>query len=145
MTNDLVDRQRIADTVFKYARCLDEKNWGLMAEVFTDEIDMDFSDLTGTPPGRASANAFISFASGALAKVDTQHLIANPKIIIDGDEAVCVVDHQSMHHRVMDGTAAFFNLHGTYELILKRGDNDWKISGLRQTVRFTVGDKTVIG
>jgi hypothetical protein len=105
---------------------------------------MDFKDLTGNTPGRAASRDFVSFASGALDGIQTQHIIANPKITTSHGQVSCIADHQSMHCREIDGVKTFFTLHGTYEFGLKPSGTTWRIAGLRQTVTFSSGDQRVM-
>lgn len=138
------DQPNIIESVYRYAEFLDNKNWTGMAKLLDDEIDMDFKDLTGNDPARIPSKAFTDFASGALDGIKTQHIIANPRVHANGQEATCVADHQSMHQREIGGQSTFFNLHGGYEFGLKKRGGDWRISKIKQTLSFTVGDQRVM-
>lgn len=144
MNDSTPDTLSVANVVYRYAQYLDTKNWTEMPSIFESEIDMDFQDLTGNPPGRAASSDFVSFASGALDGIKTQHIIANPKITTSQGRLTCIADHQSMHYREIDGAKTLFTLHGTYEFGMNGSGATWKISGVRQTISFNVGDPRVM-
>ncbi len=70
------DRFAIIATLDRYSECLDRRDWDRLAEVFTEDVDMDFGDWHEV--GRANVTRLIrSYLDGCGA---SQHLLGNYRI-----------------------------------------------------------------
>ncbi len=88
------DRFAIIAALDRYAECLDTRDWPGLADVFTDDVEMDFqlwqaSDLETV---RLRIRSFLD-ACGP-----SQHLLGNYRIELDGDRARSRCYCRVMHH-----------------------------------------------
>ena len=92
----LIDKGDIVQTVLRYCRALDTKNWDLLDEVFLADATANLSgksDLVGL-------DAITSRIKVALEQLDgSQHLVRNHEVSIDGDKATHQCYLHSQHTR----------------------------------------------
>jgi hypothetical protein len=88
-TEDIADHFAIHNVLFRYAHALDDRDSPLLRTCFTEDAVCEVgTTLTGI-------DSIVAFAEGVLSGFDvTQHLIANPRCMIDGDRAESVCDLQ---------------------------------------------------
>jgi hypothetical protein len=100
---ELEDRLSITDVLYQYATGLDTRDWDVLRDCFTDDAVCDFLEFGGVNEGK---DAIVALCSGVLSGLDSsQHLIANPRVVLDGDRAtsVCYFQAQDRHRRTEDG------------------------------------------
>jgi hypothetical protein len=97
----LLDRVEISEVVYNYATGVDSKDEKLFRSIWADEITVDG---VGGPFGPQSKPATLSadkWASIIIRRISkyavTQHMLTNPKIEVNGDQAKCVVYMQARH------------------------------------------------
>jgi len=139
----LFDQTEIRDTILRFAVSLDLKDWDQCRSCFTDDIDVDYSDLRGESPVQMLADEFIAQRRKALGHLKTQHLSTNHLITIQGGHATCVSSMAIYRRRsssVEDGT---FDTHCYYTHELVRTPQGWKICKIKQKVLWNAGDSTM--
>ncbi len=139
----LLDRAEITDTVLRFARAFDIKDWDLLRTCLTDEIETDYSDFRGEPPGNLKADEYVTSRSSTLQDVKTQHLSTNHLITIDGDEAICISN--AVIYRSLIDRDERYDTYGYYTHTLQKTTEGWKISKIKQTVYWNVGNPLVHG
>ncbi len=122
----LADRQAVLDVLHHYCYCVDHRlPNGIADEVFSPDAvdDHGFDRWEGREQLRA---AFTSIVERFTA---TAHLLANPRILIDGDRATSHC-HVTAWHWLPGGASheADFVMVGTYEDELRRLDEGWRIT-----------------
>lgn len=81
--SDADDRFAIIETLDRYAECLDARDWPRLAEVFTEDVDVDFE--AWHEQGLETVTGIIrSYLDGC---GPSQHLLGNYRIRLDGDRA----------------------------------------------------------
>ena len=101
---------------------------------------MDYSDLRGGPPKEITARQYAQARRQALEALDTQHIIGNLEITVDGKRAS--VGASSMIFRTFDGLV--FNTHARYHFGLSQDqDRGWVIDRIKQTVLWNEGDPDI--
>jgi hypothetical protein len=91
---DADDRFAIIAALDRYAECLDARDWQGLADVFSDEVEMDFQrwQARGLDAVREHIRSFLGGCG------PSQHLLGNYRIELDGDRAAsrcyCRVMHQ---------------------------------------------------
>ncbi len=81
---DLIDIEAIKRVKYKYLRCLDQKLWEEMAEVFTDDAVAAYSGGKYSFEGRAAIIDFLVRSMGAKT-FHSSHRVHHPEIDLNGD------------------------------------------------------------
>ncbi len=102
--------ENIRTTIARFANSFDLKDWALMESALAEELTVDYSDLRGEPPKEITAREYAQARQEALEALDTQHIIGNLEITVDGQRAS--VGASSMIFRALDGSV--FNTHARY-------------------------------
>ena len=138
----LLDKQEIADVVYRYAIAVDTRDWELLRSCFTAGATADYLDL----PPCASYDDIESTCRTALTPLTaTQHLLGNVLIDVDGDHAGGQCYLQAQH--VMAGTPGgdLFVLAGKYTDRFERTDAGWRIVHRRLDLIWADGNPAVVG
>jgi len=138
-------RQAIVDTIVRFGRALDERDWGALRQCLADELDTDYSSFRGTPPARLAADAFIDLRRVGLAGLVTQHVSAGHLVDIVGDTAVCRCDFVIRRWPADAADQRFFHSYGSYTYVLRGTPKGWRIAGVTQIVRRSEGDRSLHG
>ncbi len=130
----------IRKTIARYANSFDLKDWALMESALAEVLAVDYSDLRGGPPREITAREYAQARREALEALDTQHIIGNLEITVDGSRAS--VGTSSMIFRTLDGLV--FNTHARYQFRLSKDQGrGWVIDRIRQTVLWNEGDPDI--
>ncbi len=119
----LAGREAIRDCIYRYCRAIDRCDFDLLASVYWPDATEDHSPFVG------SATDFIAWAKVMLRPMDeTQHLVANMLIEIEGDTAQ-VETYIRAHHRLPrdDGGRHDLETAGRYLDVMRRRDDEWRI------------------
>ena len=129
-----LERALISETIFRYHRSFDQKDWEVCRDLFTDAVEIETSGMQG------SIAETQNFARDRLIRIlqrlgspDTvsQHLSANHIIEISGNEATCIASSIAHTARAQDGKNAVSIVGGSYTFNLVRTQNGWKIRKYR--------------
>jgi 3-phenylpropionate/cinnamic acid dioxygenase small subunit len=133
--DEIADQLAIHDALFRYAHALDDRDWQLLRTCFTEDAVCEVgAKLTGI-------DSIIAFAEGVLSRFDvTQHLIANPRCMIDGDRAESVCDLQAQHIARGAPGGERYVIGGRYEDSLVRTPEGWRIAHRRLRVTWSEGN-----
>jgi len=122
--NELSDKLEITELLYRYATAIDGGDWPLLDDVFLLDAT---AELRGeTLEGREAIRDLIR---GALSGLDaSQHIIANPVIVIDGDKAH-VTSYLHAQHYLIDQRSGgnTFEVGGIYHDDLERSARGWRI------------------
>jgi SnoaL-like domain len=140
--NWLYDRQKIIETLLRFAFAFDSKDWSLLRACLAAEIFVDYSDFRGEEPRTIKADEYVKQRREGLQNLKTQHISTNHLISVSDASAECT--SQFLIHRV-DGTQDFLDTAGTYYHKLQRTGDDWIITGIRQTVLWSRGNNKIHG
>ena len=136
----LIDEREIRDLAFRYCRALDTKDWALLDEVFVP----DATGQLGTPTTLVGIEAIRDRIRTALAHLDdSQHLVGNHEIAVDGDAATHRCYLQAQHIREAATGGPNYIVAGRYEDRLVRTDVGWRIAHRTLTVMWTDGNVAV--
>ena len=134
----LIDRAAIIDVTNRYCWALDTKDWAVLDTVFAEDAN---GDLLEDVVGRVAIKKRVETA---LSRMDeTQHLISNHQINVQGDTATCRCYLQAQHVRKAAHGGINFIIAGRYEDQLKRTPDGWRISFRRLVVMWTDGNPAV--
>lgn len=136
----LLDERDIVAVISRYCRALDTKNWALLGEVFLPEATADLattSELVGI-------EAIVDRIRTALELLDdSQHLVGNHEVAIDGDNATHRCYLQAQHVRAAAVGGPNYLVGGRYEDRLVRTAAGWRIAHRTLTVMWTDGNLAV--
>jgi hypothetical protein len=144
MVRELWDRQQISDTMNRFGRGLDTKDWDLYASTLTDPFEVDFSELTGRAPATTTPDVWATFASACLERLLVHHQYSNFTIELNGDEASGVFYMVSRHRLPNIQGADEYTQYGWYENSFRRTQDGWKISKLKHGFLWCDGNPLLI-
>jgi hypothetical protein len=85
------DRLELAELLHRYAWAIDSADWGLLAQVFTEDAEADFSSVGQYVEGDSTArgrDAIVAWLRRALAPFpDVLHFLSNQLVEVHGDRA----------------------------------------------------------
>jgi hypothetical protein len=126
---DLVTLEEIRQVKYRYLRCVDQKLWDDLADVFTPDATVDYGTrVYGKPLKISGRDEIIAFFRAKLGPgVITVHAAGQPEITVDGDAATGRWRFEdkviATEHRVVIVGAAFYQ--DRYE---RGGDGRWRIA-----------------
>ena len=142
---DLQDRLEISDLTARLGLLVDVQDWAGLKEIFTPEIDIDYSSLNGGDPVRAPAADIIKGWRQVLTKLEaTQHLIAGGVVDLNGDTATATANVQATHVLANATGGSHWTVAGRYDYGLTRTAAGWRISGLKLTVLWASGNQQIM-
>ena len=127
---------QVANTLNRFMNCFDLKDWGQMAQLLEDRIQIDYADLRGGAPGEVPADEYVRKRSDALQSLSTHHQLTNLDIAVSDDTASAAAS--SMIHRRQGGK--FFNSHAFYRFRLRLSGGAWRICAISQRILWNEGD-----
>ncbi len=139
----LVDRNDIIDVAIRYAWALDTRDWDLFGRCVTDEV------LFSSP---LSADGWIKFKRSDMVKIcngmfpqftATQHISANHKVTISGDEATCISALHATHYVADKEGGNTQRQVGHYDYHMVRTAEGWKIDRMTQVITWEEGNQAV--
>jgi SnoaL-like domain len=133
----LLDEREIVQVALRYCRALDTKDWPLLDDVFLPDSTADLSSgtlLVGIEPIRER----IRTALGHLD--DSQHLVGNHEVSVDGDAATHRCYLQAQHIRAAAAGGPNYIVAGRYEDRFVRAEAGWRIAHRTLTVMWTDGN-----
>ncbi|MEU4396578.1 nuclear transport factor 2 family protein [Kribbella sp. NPDC023855] len=134
-----MDRFDIIDTCTRMAWYADHREWPRLAEVFADQVTLDYTSLNGGEPVVLTPEQIIAgWQEGLGVYAATQHLVGNHLVTVDGDSAVCTASFQATHRKPDD---SLWTLGGTYRFDLVRTGDGWRISGVVMSTVWSDGTR----
>jgi 3-phenylpropionate/cinnamic acid dioxygenase small subunit len=127
---EVSDRLEIQDLVFHYADLIDRKDiQRLRAEVFTEDVYVDYSAMGGSVGNLEETIGFLEAALTNELFPNSQHLNANVQIRLDGDQATGrVMCFNAMEMSVPEGETQTYFLGLWYLDEYRRTGSGWRIS-----------------
>ncbi len=131
------DRRNIEAVVFRYAKLLDTKRYSQLTEVFTPEATANYVGMAECK----GVEAIIGLVSGVLDRCgNTQHLLGNVQIDVQGDQATASCYLQAIHVGVGDYSDRLLTVWGEYRDRLVRTAAGWRIVYRELTTLHAQGD-----
>ncbi len=123
---EISDRIEINNLLIDYCTAVDAKNFAEFDNIFTADAYIDYTCFGGPKGGLTDIKAFLTQSMKQFP--NTQHMIANCRIWLDGDTAKArTICHNPMETPIGDGKfqIAYFGLWYVDKLI--RTENGWRI------------------
>ena len=137
----LLDERDIVALATRYCRALDTKNWSQLDEVFLP----DATAVLGAPKQLVGRDAIVDRIRTALDYLDdSQHLVGNHEVTVDGDTGTHRCYLQAQHVRAVADGSPNYMIAGRYEDQVRRTPDGWRIAHRTLTVMWTEGNLTVV-
>jgi ketosteroid isomerase-like protein len=137
--DEIADRLAIVDVTIAYCWALDTHDFDALDDVFTPDAT---ATLAAELHGRDAIKQRIT---NALTKLDdSQHMVSNHDVRVDGDTATCRCYLQAQHVRHAAEGGPNYIVAGRYEDRLVRTAAGWRIAHRTLTVMWTEGNLEVI-
>lgn len=129
-----LDRALISETIFRYHRSFDLKDWETCRGFFTDPVEVETTGMEG------SVAQVQSFGRDRWLRIlqrmgpadsASQHYSGNHIIEINGDEAVCIASSMARSCKPDDGKLVVSFVGGWYTFNLLKTQQGWKIRKFR--------------
>ena len=137
----LIDRMAVTDVLNRYATACDTRNWALLDEVFTPDVEADYGGANVFHDRKAVVEMIRSMLGGC---GPTQHLLGNYRITIDGDMAGSVCSVRAFHAGVGEAKGKTFEVWGEYRDRLVRTSSGWRIASRQMAVIWVEGSFDVL-
>jgi SnoaL-like domain len=143
---DPADRLAVAETVYRYATGVDQRDWILYRSLFADHVTIDFSSFDPRlPPRVMNADHWVSslmpLFTGLAA---TQHSMTNPLATVEGDTASITMYVRAHHVHDLHDPTSWYTVGGYYEDTLVRADDHWLLTGVCLTITWQAGDRAIM-
>jgi ketosteroid isomerase-like protein len=137
----LLDERDIVAVTHRYCRALDTKDWPALRTVFLEDATAQFD----RPAMFTGIDAIVGRIRAALEHLDnSQHLVTNNEVVVDGDSATHRCYFQAQHVRKAADGSPNYIIAGRYEDRLTRADEGWRIAHRTLTVMWTEGNLDVV-
>jgi len=131
------DRLAIESVLFLYAQSLDTKRYARLTEVFTPDATANYVGMAECK----GVESIIGLVSGVLDRCgNTQHLLGNVQIDVQGDKATSSCYLQAIHVGLGDYSDRLLTIWGEYRDQLVRTSAGWRISYRELTTLHAQGD-----
>ena len=138
---ELLDERDVVAVALRYCKALDTKDWPALRTVFLD----DATAQLGQPPTLTGVDAIATRIREALEQLDdSQHLVGNHEVLVDGDAATHRCYLQAQHIRNAAEGGPNYVVAGRYEDHLTRTAQGWRIAHRTLTVMWTDGNVAVV-
>jgi SnoaL-like domain len=129
MEQTMSDRHHILDLIATLGRCLDERDFEVLRDLFTDDASVT------TPGGTATGHDALVDQARRRHSQDAgiQHVITNQLVNIEGDRASVRANLLVSFARSGVSDPHPFLLGEVYRFELRRTDDGWRIAGLGST------------
>lgn len=146
MSQQIQDRLDVIDVCTRMAWYTDRRQWDALAEVFADEVMLDYTSLAGGAPAQVDRRALVESWRQLLSTMTaTQHLLGNHLVTVDGDVAECTTQFQATHLANLAAGEDRWILGGHYRFGLIRVWGQWRISALTMTMTWSSGNQAILG
>ncbi len=139
--NRLLDERNIVALATAYTWALDQHQWEDLRHVFA----ADATATLGDPEPLVGIDAIIGRIRAALEPLDdSQHLIGNHEVVVDGDTATHRCYLHAQHIRDAATGGPHYMVAGRYEDDLARTGDGWGITHRHLQVMWTEGNTAVV-
>ena len=137
----LLDERDIVATAVRYTWALDERDWDALADVFVPDATADLGSgrtLVGLDEIRERIAASLTPLD------DSQHIVGNHQVRVDGDTATHRCYLHSQHIRHLDKGSPNYVIGGRYEDRMVRTEEGWRITHRTLVMMWNEGNRDVV-
>jgi hypothetical protein len=119
----------------------DARQWEKVEARFSDQVNLDYTSLSGQPAVILSGSEIVKAWSAFLPKFKfTMHYLTNHKVSIHGDPASATCYGHAIHQIPDAEGGDFWEVYGTYDFSLEKTDGMRKVNALRYNHRYAAGN-----
>lgn len=139
------DRVAVVETCLTMLLCIDERRWADLGDVFTDEIEIDYTSIFGGRVATTTRADYIRTAEALLGNLEaTQHLVSNHLVTGSGDRARCISQVQAVHVKANRTGDSHFTVGAQYDMRMVREADVWRIAAVTAIMRWASGNREVM-
>jgi ketosteroid isomerase-like protein len=138
---ELLDKQAITETCYRYGIALDSRDWATLATCFTPDAGAFY---TGLPPALGYQAIEDTCRATLTPLTASQHLIGNVTVTLNGDAAECVSYLQAQHVKTGTPGGDNFTIAGRYRDRFVRTDEGWRMQERHLDIMWTAGNPAVL-
>lgn len=143
--DELLDRNAIVAVTRRMAECLDQLDWTGLEACFLEELTVRYGYVLGDRLTAMPAAAFVDAWHEATAGLEaTQHLLANHRVDVRGDEATCTAYCLVQHYYPEPSGGCTWTLGGHYDFGFVRTDDGWRIGRLELADVWATGNRHLL-
>jgi 3-phenylpropionate/cinnamic acid dioxygenase small subunit len=120
--SEVADYAAVLATLARYSTALDQRDWGLLAQVFTPDLVYDAGEWT-THSFEEYLERLRPYLEGC---GPTQHLLGNYQVELDGDRAQSTVYVRAFHLGARELSHETYEMFGEYRDRLVRTEAGWR-------------------
>ncbi|HEY3005836.1 MAG TPA: nuclear transport factor 2 family protein [Kribbellaceae bacterium] len=144
----LRDREEVIDALYRFGYGQDLRDRDLFASAFAADATLDFAPAAarwgGESPLMSGRDAIVDTILGLFAgRVDTTHVVTNPRVRVDGDTASLTAIVEAQHLLSADHSR-YALLKNLYDADLVRDGDRWVLRRLRIDNVWYTGDPAVV-
>lgn len=133
VVEEMLDRQQIVDQLYRYASCIDYKDYPRLRSLFTDDAVGQYGDA---PPIHGGDEIVRWIDEATQDRAWQHHKLTVYHVDIDGDEAKTLTYHTS-HQTTVDDPDTVIVIVARYHDVLRRQDGTWKIANKVMEIGWT--------
>jgi ketosteroid isomerase-like protein len=138
---NLLDEREVVAVALRYCTALDTNDWLALRTVFLEDATAQLGD----PPVLKGIDAITARIRAALEYLDdSQHLVGNHDVVVDGETATHRCYLQAQHIRKVPEGGSNYIVAGRYDDRLERTSDGWRIAHRTLTVMWTEGNVAVV-
>jgi SnoaL-like domain len=141
-SNTMTDQAAIINAVNGIAIFADLRDWERCRQSFTNEVEFDYTALTGGEPTVISADQQMQQWSQFFKSTfkNTQHIVGSHVVAVNGNTATCVSNFQA-HHTYLDTEKGTWVLSGVYHHDLVREGDNWNVNKMKMSIAWETGNR----
>lgn len=139
------DWAEIVTVITRMAWLADRRDWDQLLDVFAEQVELDYTSLTGGEPARLTPADLVAGWRAGLGGLDaTQHLVSNHLVDVQGDRAVVTAQFQATHVLATPRGDPTWTLGGRYRFGLTRHEGRWRIDAVTMTTTWATGNQQIM-
>jgi hypothetical protein len=133
---------KIVRTLNRTLSSSDARDWKTFHSLFADKVTIDFGEIR--PPLQMSTDALVAWARKSYGGVRSHHMLTNRDVSIDGDKATVTSHGRALHRQAVSRGQDFWYVHCRYEHDLVKTKDEWRVTRIKTTPTFQVGNPGLI-
>jgi hypothetical protein len=134
-------RREIYETITNFFVVVDNKDWDIVSEIFSDTVLLDYTSMAGGEPAYLPAEQIIDTWKGFLPGFDhTHHQLGNYIIQIDENKGYVFCYGTATHYLKNDTGENVWTVVGSYDLEVELFSEVWQITKLKFNLKYVDGN-----
>lgn len=137
-------RTEIIERVDSIFDTVDAKDWDVVERLFEPMVDVDFTSLNGGEPATITNVQLVDgWRQGLHSKKKSFHLVGHHRVRLSADSATVALKGYAYNVLDEDLGGGMWEVWGSYDISLTRGDAGWRVDGLAFHAWHSRGDASV--